>query len=61
MVWCRNRVLLAQEFIRFVGRIMNNEENLVSHDVLPIVIQKTLTSLFQGDIQWVSSFEVQDP
>ena len=35
-----------------------NEENLVSHDVLPTVIQKTLTSLYQGNIQWLSSFEV---
>ncbi|WP_179123016.1 NUDIX domain-containing protein [Ferroacidibacillus organovorans] len=35
-----------------------NEENLVSHDVLPKVIQKTLPSLYRGKIQWISSFEV---
>ncbi len=34
-----------------------NEENLVSHNVLPTVIQKTLPSLYQRNIQWVSSFE----
>ena len=35
-----------------------NEENLVSHHVLPTVIQKALTSLYQGNIQWISSIEV---
>lgn len=32
-------------------------ENLVCHDVLPKVIQKSLLPLYEGATQWVSSFE----